>query len=822
MAKATTTTYLEIESIGADKLVSTMAGLQKSMNFVAGMLKDLNKGLGISSQKAKDGAAAIDAQGKAATEAAQSLNQLKVAMAAHNVAIEEISGSVAKMGKANEEAKKKGIDWTQLKSKLDLAKHAYSAVKAELTGLFNEAMRLASAWEVQEQAELKLQAALKTGGMAQSFEDIKNWASAVQNATTYGDEFVLTLASQAAKFAGSESQTKRATQATLDWASATGGDATQGLQAIGRAVAGNADGLKNLGIYLSDNEQAWLKDAKEAERLEFVLQKLEGSYKGFSEALATTPTGILTQCQNILGDIDEQVGRLVSPALYAGLSVVKDYLTGQLDEVNAITGSAENLKSVQNDILGGLYTAGAVIIDIKTGLQIGFEGLNVAFGKVFEAVYTLTKPMAMVYDAMAKLPGLADETRYSLQAQAETLRGYYKESGRIADDALKKIDTIKKEGQKAKDSLANVMLGARDKYSAATEARGQAAGLGGGGLDAEFVKELKDYEAKVKALEDEKARLKAQARAAATARYAAKAQKEQEAADPLDAEMTAYLNFEQNMLATQADFAAKRKALEDSVLIDYETKLSYKKELDTQEQEQLRQLKLDYARATGDEITILEDKYRQDRLAKEKEAEAQLKAEQKATMEKLAENLKKVTDLGVDMLTSWIEGTGDWRSQLYDAMKSFSTNLMKNAISSIINQALVNQAEAQGSQAGIPIVGPILALAAGATMFAVTMALKSKLKPAEVKYASGGYISAGMVRGGAWGRDSVPALLEPGERVLSKKETEAYDSQQNRAVVQNITVNISGQLSTPAQITDTVRRVLVPELKAAARAGYAI
>lgn len=822
MAKATTTTYLEIESIGTDKLITTMAGLQKSMNFVAGMLKDLNKGLGISSSKAKEGAEAIDAQAKAATEAAQSLTQLRVAMAAQNTAIADITASVGKMAKANEDAKKKGIDWTQLKSKVDLAKQAYSAIKAELTGLFNEAMRLAQAWEVQEQAELKLQAALKTGGMEQSFEDFKQWAGAVQSATTYGDEFVLTLASQAARFAGNEAQTKRATQAALDWASATGRDATQAIKALSGAVNGQADGLKELGIYLTDTEQDWLKNAKEAERLEFVLQKLEGSYKGFSEALATTPTGILTQCQNILGDIDEQVGRLVSPALYAGLSVVKDYLTGQLDEVNAITGSAENLKSVQDDILGGLYTAGAVVIDIKTGLQIGFQALNIAFNKLMEGIFALGKPMAALYDTMAKLPGLADSTRFALQAGAETLRGYSKQAGFNADEAKEKIKELQKEGQKAKDSLANLMLGARDKYNAATETRGQAAGLGGGGLDADFIKDLKDYEAKVKALEDEKARLKAQAKAAAAARYASNAQKEADAADPLDAEMTAYLNFEQNMLATQADFAAKRKALDDSVLIDYETKLGYKKELDTQEQEQLRQLKLDYARSTGDELTILEDKYRQDRLAKEKEAEAQLKAEQKATMEKLAENLRKVTDLGVDMLTSWIEGTGDWRSQLYDAMKSFSTNLMKNALASIINQALVNQANAQGSQAGIPVVGPMLALAAGATMFAVTMALKSKLKPAEVKYASGGYISAGMVRGGAWGRDSVPALLEPGERVLSKKETEAYDSAQSRAVVQNITVNINGQLSTPAQITDTVRRVLVPELKAAARAGYAI
>ena len=365
------------------------------------------------------------------------------------------------------------------------------------------------------------------------------------------------------------------------------------------------------------------------------------------------------------------------------------------------------------------------------------------------------------------------------------------------------------------------MLGARDKYNAATETRGQAAGLGGGGLDAELKKELEDYKKKVAALEAEKARLKAEAKAAAAARYASKAQKEAEAKDPLDAEMTAYLDYEQKILATQADFAAKRKALEQSTLIDYQSKLDYKKQLDTQEQEALRQLKLDYAKSTGDELTILEDTYRQERLAKEKEAEAQLAAEKKATMEALATNIKSVTGLGVDMLTSWIEGTGDWRAQLYDAMKSFSVNLMKTSIASILDQALVNQAKAQGSQASIPFVGPALALVAGAAMFATTMALKDKLKPAEVKYAQGGYISAGMVKGGAFGRDSVAALLEPGERVLSKKEAAAYDNAAGRAgQTVNINLSISGQLSTPEQVRDTVRRVLLPELNAALKGGY--
>lgn len=795
MAKATTTTYLEIESIGADKLITTMDSLRKSLNFVAGQLKDLNKGLGISSAKAKEGAKAIDDQAKAAAAATVSATQLRVAMAQQAATTSELAGAVDKLTKAHDEQQKKAskLDWTALKSKIDLAKQAYSAVKSTLQSLGQEALRLSQAWDVQEQAELRLQAALNApGGIKGSIEDFKAWAGEVQNATTAGDEYVLTLAAQAARFAGSEGATKRATKAALDWAAATGGDASQAVQALGRAMSGNARGLQQLGIYLSDNEQEWLKSAKTADKMNFLLEKLEGNYRGFSEAIAATPTGVLTQCQNILGDIDEQVGRLVSPALYAGLSVVKDYLLGQLDAVNAITGGAQDLAREQDIIISGLETALEAMVDLRTAVIVIKNSVEVLAEALQAAFSAPLKPIGLVVDALSRIPFLGADVKAALADVSTVISAPFDAAVDGIKSDVKDIKTALAEAEELKKSIRQSIRRGAATYYEGAEKRGQQGALGAG--------------------ED------SYSGAVAAARKAAR-----EAPGPSleEQQIEAYLAHEQKLLEIQADYAEKRKALESSTLIDYESKLDYKKQLDTQEQEALRQTKLEYARATGDELTILEDQYRQERMAKEKAAAEELAAQQKETMQKLSDNLKQVTGLGVDMLTSWIEGTGDWRAQLYDAMKSFSVNLMKTSIASILDQALVNQAKAQGSQAAIPFVGPALALVAGAAMFATTMALKSKLKPADVQYAQGGYISAGMVRGGAWGRDSVSALLEPGERVLSKKEAAAYDNAAGRTgQTVNINLSISGQLSTPEQVRDTVRRVLLPELNAALKGGY--
>ena len=797
MAKATTTTYLEIESIGADKLISTMAGLQKSLNFVAGQLKDLNKGLGLSSTHAKKGAEAMNEQAQAAAQAAQQATQLRVAMAQQMATTADLAKTVKSLG---DEQKKqsKALDWQAVASKVQLARQAYEAIKGALISVGQEAMRVAQAWEVQEAAEMKVAAAIQNKPLQGQLQAYKEWASAIQSATKYGDEQVLTLAAQAARMANSEAQTKATTKAALDWAAATGGQAEQALRAMGRAMSGNSESLRQLGLYLTEAEKQTLKQATEEERLALITDKLSQSYGGFAEALAATPTGALQQAQNILGDIDEQVGRLVSPALYAGLGVVQEYLQGQLDDLLKITDNAEALDNVQRDILGLLQAAGRTMIDLKTVLGVIKNSVEILAQALWTALAAPLKPIGMLFEQLAKLPGLGQETKRTMGDLAYAISGPFDMMVDGIKRDIKDIKALYAEGEKDKQAFEASTYKAFQNYQAMAKKRQEAAGLGGGPRTGD----------------GESNRGGGTGRGAGTA--PASPLPSQSQLDQELAQMEAYMA---KMEALTAEFAAKRKALEDSQIIDAETKNAMRLQLETQEQEAERQLRLQYAQETGDQLTLLEDQYRQDRLAKEKAAQEQLQAEQKATMEALASNLKSVGNLGIDMLTGWIEGTGDWRAQLYDALKSFSKNLMTTAIAKIIDQALINQAEAQGSQAGIPIVGPILALAAGATMFATTMALKSKLKPAEVQYAQGGYISAGMVRGGSFGRDSVAALLEPGERVLSKKEAAAYD---DRQASQNVVINlnISGQLSTPEQVRDTVRRVLLPEINTALKGGY--
>lgn len=127
--------------------------------------------------------------------------------------------------------------------------------------------------------------------------------------------------------------------------------------------------------------------------------------------------------------------------------------------------------------------------------------------------------------------------------------------------------------------------------------------------------------------------------------------------------------------------------------------------------------------------------------------------------------------------STMIEGIVSGSMTGAEAMKAFAATTVDAALGAaekvIIAHATTAGAGAASSQAAVPIIGPALAAAAMATMFALVKGLLKKL----IRGADGGevrqYAAGGDVVGGMAGRDSVRGLLMPGERVLTVPENHA-------------------------------------------------
>lgn len=263
-----------------------------------------------------------------------------------------------------------------------------------------------------------------------------------------------------------------------------------------------------------------------------------------------------------------------------------------------------------------------------------------------------------------------------------------------------------------------------------------------------------------------------------------------------------------------------------------------------------RELQLANARAVGDNEYIIAQQLADKRIEiqKEQEAERQRLAEERAAAEqalideliaKQQEQLEAwvqkqkdqlewingyvtgpLSDGIADVLASAIEGTESLGSMIFDTLYSIAKNIFTDSISNLINAALLavmNQYESN-SKLGLP--GLAIATAASASIMGIMAGIKAKMQPPKkAKMAVGGYVSSGMVKG-AYSGDSVEALLQPGERVLSKEETKAYDKGKNQTnQIVNINVSINGGFDKNTIATE-VRQYLIPEIKRALGQGY--
>ena len=184
--------------------------------------------------------------------------------------------------------------------------------------------------------------------------------------------------------------------------------------------------------------------------------------------------------------------------------------------------------------------------------------------------------------------------------------------------------------------------------------------------------------------------------------------------------------------------------------------------------------------------------------------------QRKEEKDRLKASVEEYESLGKSIFgtfTSAFSGVADGTKTLAEAFQQLGSSIVSMIISmaaewavaegarAIASQAASNTviagrageaaAGAASSQAGIPIIGPALAIAAGAAMLAFVLGFaaggssegpKGSVAPPGVsngtvqKFASGGFVS-----GGIHGVDSVPALLMPGERVLNNRQAREYE-----------------------------------------------
>lgn len=208
-------------------------------------------------------------------------------------------------------SKAAGINSTYQKSVKKMAGSVTSNLKNIAAGflaafsvraIINFAKNTATAWDIQEKAEIQLLTALK--GRKDVQESLIKQAQQLQKKTLFGDEETIRAQALIAAFVKEENQIKTIIPLVQDLATAKKMDLAGASDLVAKTLGSSTNALARYGIKVEGAVGS-------AQRLTSLQNGLNDAFGGQAEAAAKVGTAAMTQLNNDYGDLKETIGELI-------------------------------------------------------------------------------------------------------------------------------------------------------------------------------------------------------------------------------------------------------------------------------------------------------------------------------------------------------------------------------------------------------------------------------------------------------------------------------------------------------------------------------
>lgn len=278
-------------------------------------------------------------------------------------------------------------------------------------------------WKIAEDTAIELTATLKANGreVENTMERYKEFASAMQEVTTVGDDTTLALLKVAEQYGKTGGKAEEMTKKAMALSEATGTSPQMMMRLVAALESGNTEMLNMLSRVVPQLRLA----ETEAEKLALVEKLIAQGMDEMAEK-AQTGSGRLAQLTNDFGDLKEQIGEVVSqgikPFAEAGSAIAKWAQTMPADmkaTAISVTLVAVALVTVANT--AGLVGRAVTALTVNT----------VAFTKA-----ALLNPYVWVAAAAAGILYLAARVA-GLTKEMERYNETVEEAGRLNDQLLK-------------------------------------------------------------------------------------------------------------------------------------------------------------------------------------------------------------------------------------------------------------------------------------------------------------------------------------------------------------------------------------------------
>jgi len=380
----------------------------------------------------------------------------------------------------DDKSKKASTGFGGLSKAAGLAVAGFAAAGTAAMALGRGLAAVTSLAAEQQRVEAQLAATLESTGHAagMSAEELKKLAGDLQTMTTYGDEAIIASESLLLTFTQIGRNTfPRAQTAILDMATAMGTDLKAATIQVGKALNDPIKGVSALaeaGIQFSDAQKEMIATMVEtgdtAGAQALILKELETQFGGSAAAAADTFGGRMTQLQNIIGDVGEEIGNQLLPAMK---TIAEEAGPAILDAVRELNPEIENF--------GDWMVAAAdavvpLIRNLSTFIQVGQTSGRIARGittlglsELYRWLRNTETAQNDLNDAVREYPPYATNAARAALAEAEELEAlnrqleFNSQRGRTATVQTVELGSAMYDTQRAADGLIRSTSGLTDE-----------------------------------------------------------------------------------------------------------------------------------------------------------------------------------------------------------------------------------------------------------------------------------------------------------------------------------------------------------------------
>jgi len=311
--------------------------------------------------------------------------------------------------------------------------------------LINNLKDITQAAAIQEDAINALNTSLKTSGefSEQASQDMQRYASELQNASVFGDELILNQLALAKAFGATNEQAKDVVTAAAELAAATGKSLDEATRQVSKTLGGFAGELGEVNPAIKALTAEQLK-AGEAAKI------LIEQYSGSAISKISTYSGSLTQLSNVFGDLKEEIGFAITrnPVLIEGIRLLTKFFGKLIDIVK------ENQDGISSLISGGFKG----LINLIPSMITFFQTMLVGWQSVQDAVDLALRTIANFGVQFGRIAQIATYNPLTAIQEAFTGEKLPNAARDFTEEMKLLFDTIVTEGQKPNESIEKLFI----------------------------------------------------------------------------------------------------------------------------------------------------------------------------------------------------------------------------------------------------------------------------------------------------------------------------------------------------------------------------